>query len=177
MAVTNTLTADTVSEQIAGLGHPVHTTQVPIGTVFAECNQTGACDHLDPADRAAIVTIYGTETTAEVCLACVVAHLRDSFHVDTGNQPDRTTVEISVPATAENYAAASWTHPAQLAYVIDADGREGAVNGYDSVLHGGRRVAIDVRGEFDVDTREGRAALAAIAAAITDTLTTAGRAA
>lgn len=177
MAVTNTLTADTVSEQIAGLGHPVHTTQVPIGTVFAECNQTGACDHLDPADRAAIVTIYGTETTAEVCLACVVAHLRDSFHVDTGNDPDRTVVEINVPATAETFAAANWAHPARLANIVDADGREGAITGYDSVLHGGRRIAVNVRGEFDVDTREGRAALAAIAAAITDTLTTAGRAA
>lgn len=165
---TGTLTAPTsiptdLAVHIArALGYRATTTEFPVGTAFDECTYSSAHDELD--ERPAVVTIYGSADTLDICLACMQRALA-SFHVDTGNDPDRTHVEISVLAQAATMADTSWTQPTRLASVVDRDGREGFVTAHEDLFTGSHRVTVDSL-EFDPATPHGRAALIAIQTAI-----------
>jgi len=160
--------ADLAAKVVRALGYQATVSEVPIGTEFAECNYSSAHDHLD--DRPASCTIYGTETTLDVCRACLKRALDpiDGFHVDTGNDPDYTWVGIVVPAAPRTMADTSWAEPIRLASVVDRDGREGHVTAHEDLFTGSNRVTVGGRGplEFDPSTPHGRAALAAIRDAI-----------
>jgi hypothetical protein len=163
-----TTAADLAAQVVRALGYPATVSEVPVGTRFYECDYSSAHDHLD--DRPASCTIYGTETTLDVCRACLQRALDpvDGFHVDTGNDPLRTKVDIFVLAAPRSMADTSWTEPIRLASVVDRDGREGYVTAHEDLFTGSHRVTVGGKGplEFDPSTPHGRAALAALRDAI-----------